>query len=213
MEVMMKNIIFTVVQLLVVSFVFAQMPQVKVEEGILEGITLSSGVESFRGIPFAKPPVGDLRWKEPQAAEHWSGIRKADHFGYSPMQKPIYGDMRFRSPGISEDCLYLNVWRPKNLGSGKLPVLVYFYGGGFNAGDGSENRYDGESFAKEGLIVVTVNYRLGIFGFFCASGINRGISETCFRKLWTAGSTCSFGLGQEKYCCIWWGSRCRHHRW
>ncbi|QQT33645.1 carboxylesterase family protein [Sphingobacterium multivorum] len=199
----MKNIFFTVVQLLVASFVFAQMPQVKVEEGILEGITLSSGVESFRGIPFAKPPISDLRWKEPQAAEHWSGIRKADHFGYSPMQKPIYGDMRFRSPGISEDCLYLNVWRPKNLGSGKLPVLVYFYGGGFNAGDGSENRYDGESFAKEGLIVVTVNYRLGIFGFFAhpalteespkhASG-NYGLLDQHAALVWVKKNIAAFG--------------------
>jgi len=179
------------------------MPQVKVEEGVLEGITLSSGVESFRGIPFAKPPVGDLRWKEPQAAEHWSGIRKADHFGYSPMQKPIYGDMRFRSPGISEDCLYLNVWRPKTLGSGKLPVLVYFYGGGFNAGDGSENRYDGESFAKEGLIVVTVNYRLGIFGFFAhpalteespkhASG-NYGLLDQHAALVWVKKNIAAFG--------------------
>jgi len=203
MNVMMKKIFFTVVGLLVASFVFAQMPQVKVEEGVLEGIILSSGVESFRGIPFAKPPVGDLRWKEPQAAEHWSGIRKADHFGYSPMQKPIYGDMRFRSPGISEDCLYLNVWRPKSLHSGKLPVLVYFYGGGFNAGDGSENRYDGESFAKEGLIVVTVNYRLGIFGFFAhpalteespkhASG-NYGLLDQHAALVWVKKNIAAFG--------------------
>src|SRR5690606_27533699 len=96
-----------------ISFVFAQKPQVKVDEGAIEGITLSSGVETFRGIPYAKPPIGDLRWKEPQPADHWTGIRKMDGFGSSPMQKPIYGDMRFRSPGISEDCLYLNVWRPK----------------------------------------------------------------------------------------------------
>ncbi len=199
----MIKTIFTIVAIVTVSFVFAQQPQVKVEEGIMEGITLPSGVQSFRGIPFAKPPVGDLRWKEPQPADHWTGIRKADHFGSSPMQKPIYGDMRFRSPGTSEDCLYLNVWRPKADVSGKLPVLVYFYGGGFNAGDGSENRYDGESFAKEGVIVVTVNYRLGIFGFFAhpaltaesprhASG-NYGLLDQYAALKWVRRNISAFG--------------------
>ncbi|PUV24982.1 carboxylesterase/lipase family protein [Sphingobacterium athyrii] len=194
---------FTVAAFLLISFVFAQQPQVKVEEGIMEGITLSSGVQAFRGIPFAKPPVGNLRWKEPQPADHWTGIRKVDRFGNSPMQKPIYGDMRFRSPGISEDCLYLNVWRPKAGGSDKLPVLVYFYGGGFNAGDGSENRYDGESFAKEGIIVVTVNYRLGIFGFFAhpeltqespknASG-NYGLLDQYAALAWVKKNIAAFG--------------------
>ena len=204
----MKKIFFTAIAFFIVSCVVAQAPQVKVEEGILEGITLSSGVESFRGIPFAKPPVGDLRWKEPQAAVPWNGIRKANHFGSSPMQKPIYGDMRFRSPGISEDCLYLNIWRPKTTSEGKLPVLVYFYGGGFNAGDGSENRYDGESFAKEGLIVVTVNYRLGIFGFFAhpalteespkhASG-NYGLLDQYAALLWVKKNIAAFGGDPEE---------------
>ncbi len=204
----MKKIFFTTIVFFISSYVFAQAPQVKVEAGVLEGITLSSGVQSFRGIPFAKPPVGDLRWKEPQAVVPWSGIRKADHFGSSPMQKPIYGDMRFRSPGISEDCLYLNVWRPQTAGSAsKLPVLVYFYGGGFNAGDGSENRYDGESFAKEGLIVVTVNYRLGIFGFFAhpaltkespqhASG-NYGLLDQHAALLWVKKNIAAFGGDPE----------------
>lgn len=194
---------FTFTAFLIISFVFAQQPQVKVEEGIMEGITLSSGVQAFRGIPFAKPPVGNLRWKEPQPADHWTGVRKVDRFGNSPMQKPIYGDMRFRSPGISEDCLYLNIWRPKAGGSGKLPVLVYFYGGGFNAGDGSENRYDGESFAKAGIIVVTVNYRLGIFGFFAhpeltqesqknASG-NYGLLDQYAALKWVKKNIAAFG--------------------
>lgn len=194
---------FTIAACLAISFVFAQRPQVKVDEGAIEGITLSSGVETFRGIPYAKPPIGDLRWKEPQPADHWTGIRKMDGFGSSPMQKPIYGDMRFRSPGISEDCLYLNVWRPKVEITGKLPVLVYFYGGGFNAGDGSENRYDGESFAKAGIVVVTVNYRLGIFGFFAhpeltkesskhASG-NYGLLDQYAALKWVQKNISAFG--------------------
>ena len=121
--------------------------QVKVANGILEGVTEASGVRSYKGIPFAAPPVGKLRWREPQPAANWQGVRKADHFAAKAMQLPIYDDMQFRASGTSEDCLYLNVWQPFDAGAGKklVPVLVYFYGGGYVAGDGSEYRYDGES--------------------------------------------------------------------
>lgn len=139
--------------------------QIKVSNGTLEGVLESSGIRSFKGIPFAKPPVGDLRWKYPQPAENWTGIRKADRFGFNPMQVKVFGDMGFRSDGMSEDCLYLNVWTPARSSNEKLPVLVYFYGGGFVAGDGSEARYDGERMAQEGIVALTVNYRLGVFGF------------------------------------------------
>jgi para-nitrobenzyl esterase len=138
---------------------------VKTDKGQVEGVTEKSGVISFKGIPFAQPPIGDLRWKDPQPANNWGGIRKCDAFGYNPMQKKVFGDMGFRSPGMSEDCLYLNVWVPAKKTKEKMPVLVYFYGGGFVAGDGSEARYDGESMAKRGIISLTVNYRLGVFGF------------------------------------------------
>ncbi|HEY9195569.1 MAG TPA: carboxylesterase family protein, partial [Mucilaginibacter sp.] len=141
--------------------------QVTIEDGTLEGVReAGSPVLAFKGIPFAQPPVGDLRWKEPQPVKKWDGVRKADHFGSNAMQKPIFGDMAFRSSGMSEDCLYLNVWTPAKTMKEKLPVLVYFYGGGLMAGDGSESRYDGESMAKKGIVALTVNYRLGIFGFF-----------------------------------------------
>jgi para-nitrobenzyl esterase len=96
----------------------------------------------------------------------WTGARKATQFGPRCMQQPLFGDMNFRSNGMSEDCLYLNVWTPAKSGNDRLPVLVYFYGGGFLAGDGSEPRYDGESMARKGIVAVTVNYRLGVFGFF-----------------------------------------------
>ena len=146
-------------------------PQVKTTHGIIEGVVEKSGVRSFKGIPYAQPPVGELRWKEPQEGADWPGVRVCNHFGPRAMQPPIYSDMVFRSAGMSEDCLYLNVWAPAgaSLGSGSgklLPVLVYFYGGGFVAGDGSELRYDGESMATKGIVALTVNYRLGIFGFF-----------------------------------------------
>ncbi|WP_439697504.1 carboxylesterase/lipase family protein [Mucilaginibacter sp. AW1-7] len=147
--------------------VIAQTNQVTIENGTLEGVKeAGSPVTIFKGIPFAQPPIGDLRWKEPQPAKNWTGVLKADHFGSNPMQRPVFGDMNFRSSGMSEDCLYLNVWTPAKTMKEKLPVLVYFYGGGLVAGDGSESRYDGESMAKRGIVALTVNYRLGIFGFF-----------------------------------------------
>ncbi|MBU1820727.1 MAG: carboxylesterase family protein, partial [Bacteroidetes bacterium] len=157
--------------LLAMPVVFAQsgyqMPplQVKTANGILEGVD-ESGIRAFRGVPFAQPPVGDLRWREPQPVKNWTGVRKAHNFGPRAMQLPLFGDMGFRSDGISEDCLYLNVWTPAKAATDKLPVMVYFYGGGLMAGDGSEPRYDGESMARQGIVTVTVNYRLTIFGFF-----------------------------------------------
>ena len=140
--------------------------RVTVANGMLEGKQEASGVRSFKGIPFAQPPIGALRWQPPQPPKNWEGVRKADKFGPRAMQRPIFGDMGFRSDGLSEDCLYLNVWTPSKSSKAKLPVLVYFYGGGFVAGDGSEGRYDGESMAKKGIVTLTVNYRLGVFGFF-----------------------------------------------
>ncbi len=157
--------------LLAMPVIFAQsgyqMPplQVKTANGILEGVD-ESGIRAFRGVPFAQPPVGDLRWREPQPVKNWTGVRKAHNFGPRAMKLPLFGDMGFRSDGISEDCLYLNVWTPAKAATDKLPVMVYFYGGGLMAGDGSEPRYDGESMARQGIVTVTVNYRLTIFGFF-----------------------------------------------
>src|ERR1700754_5102623 len=111
--------------------------RVKTANGVVEGMGRQpSGVRIFRGIPFAQPPVGDLRWKPPQAPKNWEGVRQAVQFGPRCMQHPIFGDMNFRSNGMSEDCLYLNVWTPAKSANEKLPVLVYFYGGGAVAGDG-----------------------------------------------------------------------------
>ena len=141
------------------------MLQVRTVNGIVEG-TDESGVISFKGIPYAAPPVGDLRWKEPQPVKNWDGVKKTDHFGPRAMQRNIFGDMMFRSDGMSEDCLYLNVWTPAKTSDDRLPVLVYFYGGGLVGGDGSEYRYDGESMARRGIVSLTVNYRLNMFGFF-----------------------------------------------
>src|SRR5690606_683273 len=115
--------------------------------------------------PVAKPPLGDLRWKAPQPLDNWTGVKQTKEFGARPMQRLVFGDMNSRSNGGSEDCLYLNVWTPASRNTHQLPVLVYFYGGGNVAGDASEPRYDGENMAKEGIVVVTCNYRLNLFGY------------------------------------------------
>lgn len=140
--------------------------QTKIKNGIIEGsFDTKSGIQKFFGIPFAKPPVGELRWKAPQPLDNWSGIKKTTQFGPRAVQAPVFGDMDFKSDGLSEDCLYLNVWTPADRNTKNLPVLVYFYGGGYVAGDGSEPRYNGEAMAQKGIVVVTVNYRLNVFGF------------------------------------------------
>jgi para-nitrobenzyl esterase len=142
--------------------------RVKIANGILEATAPpDSGVRSFKGIPFAQPPVGDLRWREPLPLKNWKGVRNADKFGPRCMQRTsATADYWFRSDGMSEDCLYLNVWTPARSDRERLPVLVYIFGGGFQNGDGSEPRYDGGNMARRGMVAVTVNYRTNIFGFF-----------------------------------------------
>ncbi|HMD71201.1 MAG TPA: carboxylesterase family protein [Bryobacteraceae bacterium] len=142
--------------------------RVKTANGILESTTApKDGVRSFKGIPFGQPPVGDLRWREPQPVKNWSGVRNAGQFGPACMQRLSPGaDYWLRGNGMSEDCLYLNVWTPAKTGKEKLPVLVYIFGGGFQNGDGSEPRYDGENMARHGMVAVSVNYRTNVFGFF-----------------------------------------------
>ncbi len=140
-------------------------PQVKTATGVIEGKD-GGAFRAFLGIPFAAPPVGELRWKPPVPAAKWEGVRKATEFGSRCMQAPIFDDMVFRDPGGSEDCLTLNVWVPTKASSAKLPVMVWIYGGGYQAGGTSEQRQDGTVLAQQGVVVVSMNYRLGIFGFF-----------------------------------------------
>lgn len=178
--------------------------QITTVNGIIEGeFDIKTNIQSFKGIPFAQPPVGNLRWKEPQPVLNWTGVKQTKKFGPRAVQSNIFGDMGFRSDGISEDCLYLNVWSPAKSPDEKLPVLVYFYGGGLAAGDGSENRYDGENMAKKGIVTLTVNYRLGIYGFFAhpeltkespnhASG-NYGFLDQNAALKWVQANIAKFG--------------------
>jgi para-nitrobenzyl esterase len=143
--------------------------------GTIEGVRMSekeTPLRVFKGIPYAAAPVGELRWKPPQPVSAWAGVRSATEFGARCMQLPMF-KMEFRSRTMSEDCLFLNVWTPAQSADEKLPVLVYFYGGGFAAGDSSEPRYDGASLASREMVTVTVNYRLGVFGFLALPELAR----------------------------------------
>src|SRR3954452_24900389 len=208
---MKRNFFFLAVLMFTASVAVAQLnsetPSVKIANGLLEGVN-ESGIKTFKGVPFAAPPVDKFRWREPQPVQNWSSVRKADKFGPRAMQLPVFGDMNFRSDGMSEDCLYLNIWTPAKTGNEHLPVLVYFYGGGFAAGDGSEPRYDGESIARRGVVTVTVNYRLSVFGFFShpeltkesphhASG-NQGLLDQSAALQWVQQNIAAFGGDPKK---------------
>jgi len=160
----MKKLLFSITLVMGISFlVNAQSKnafpvQLSIANGVIEGnYDTHTGIQKYFGIPFAKPPVGNLRWKDPQPLENWKGVKQTKQFGPRPMQTIVFGDMGSRSNGVSEDCLYLNVWTPALRNTKSLPVLVYFYGGGNVAGEPSEPRYDGESMAKNGLFVITCN--------------------------------------------------------
>lgn len=162
--------------------------ETKVENGYLRGVPASDPlITVYRGIPFATPPVDELRWRAPQPAANWDGVRVCDTFGPISMQeapgiiphfytKEWYVDPR--TP-MDEDCLYLNVWTPASSAAEKLPVMVWFFGGGMTAGNTAEYEFDGERIAKRGIVMVSVNYRLNVFGFLShpeltAEGIAHG---------------------------------------
>lgn len=137
----------------------------RVDGGTVRG-ALERGVIAFKGIPYAAPPVGSLRWAPPQAVEAWTGVRPALHFGPDCAQLPTPGDDAPLRTVSQENCLYLNVWRPKARAAGGLPVMVWIYGGGFVDGGTSPAVYDGTAFARDGVVLVSFNYRLGNFGLF-----------------------------------------------
>lgn len=179
-------------------------PTVRTASGVVAGKTSAdSKVRIFEGIPYAAPPVGELRWKPAQPAAPWSGTLQATHFGPRCMQGHAFSDMVFRDNGPSENCLSLNVWAPADDAVAKLPVMVWIYGGGFVAGGTSEPRQDGERLAHKGVVVVSLNYRLGIFGFFAhpdlakesdnhAAG-NYGLLDQAAALEWVQKNIAAFG--------------------
>ncbi len=148
--------------------------QVRTADGVVEGVVSADDqVRTFKGIPFAAPPVGPLRWQPPQPVAPWTGVRPAVDYAPRPMQGRIFNDMVFRDRGPSEDCLYLNLWMPEHPAPGKLPVMVWVYGGGMVAGATSEPRQDGGNLSKNGVLVVSFGYRLGVFGFLALPELSR----------------------------------------
>jgi len=177
-------------------------PQITIPQGTLSGTT-DGGISVFKNIPFAAPPVGDLRWRAPQSAPNWSGVRDAGKFGPICMQAPRPKGMAYERLPESEDCLSLNVWSPNTAPGTKLPVMVWIYGGAFRGGGSAMSIYDGMELAQHGVIVVTINYRLGWFGFLDLPTLaaehpdephgNYGLLDQIAALKWVQANIASFG--------------------
>jgi para-nitrobenzyl esterase len=158
------------------------------------------GVRVFKGLPYASPPVGSLRWKPPQPLGKWDGVRPVNAFGPNAPQRVLFDDIDPFKDGISEDCLYLNVWTPAETGAA-LPVFFWIHGGGFAVGAGSEPRYDGGNLAKHGVVVVTVNTRLNALGFLAHPALtaetgtsgNFAIQDLVMALRWVKSNITQFG--------------------
>jgi para-nitrobenzyl esterase len=197
-----------IVAALAVQLAVAQV--VQTDQGKVEGLKEpNSTVTVFKGIPYAAPPLGDLRWKAPQPVVAWKGVRHADHFGNVCMQNPqapgsFYQVEFYEAPEpMSEDCLYLNLWTAASSANEKRPVMVWIHGGGWVEGSGSLPSFNGEALAKKGVVVVTINYRLGVFGFLAhpeltkesdygASG-NYGMLDQLAALKWVKANIRQFG--------------------
>lgn len=203
----------TSLMLAAVASCFGQTSTVRIRQGVLAGTQDPSGVRSFKGVPFAAPPVGDLRWKEPMPPASWTGVRQATEWGHACMQNlrrdtlPWTREFMVQNDD-SEDCLYLNVWTPKPNAGANLPVLVFIHGGGFSEGSGGIDVYDGANLAKLGIVVVTINYRLGVFGFLVhpeltaesphhSSG-NYGLEDQVAALKWVRANIRAFGGNPQK---------------
>jgi para-nitrobenzyl esterase len=190
--------------------------EIQVDTGAVRGLVVGEkrDVHAYKGIPFATPPVGERRWKPPQPAERWQGVRDCFEFGPACPQKipalfKSVPEMAIRAP-FSEDCLYLNVWTPAERKPDKLPVLYWIHGGGFVMGAASQTLYDGEELARLGCVVVSVNYRLGLFGFLAhpvlsaestdrVSG-NYGILDQIEGLRWVKRNIAAFGGDPDRVC-------------
>ena len=198
----MRIIVALVIALGLVGSALAATPgQVSTKSGVVQGVD-KNGVTSWLGIPFAAPPVGELRWKAPEPPAPWQGVRQADKFGPACMQ-----NHELHAPGadqaVSEDCLYLNVWKGDDAGPAKQPVMMYIYGGGFNIGSSAWPQTNGTSLARRGVIVVSIGYRLGKLGFFADPALlaeakdqptgNFGILDAIEGLKWIKANIAAFG--------------------
>ena len=176
-------------------------PQVTIDSGKLSGTADAAGALVFKGIPYARPPVGALRWREPQPPVSWSGVRDASDFGDRCMQGPFPSYIPIGKSGMSEDCLYLNVWTSPH--ASKLPVLVWIHGGGLGYGFSNQSTYDGDSYVRKGLVYVDLNYRVGSFGFLAHPDLTRespdktsgnyGILDQLAALRWVKRNIANFG--------------------
>jgi len=205
----MKKLVFAAVLAFVSALRAGVAEPVKTDAGLLSGTSAAtSGVRVFKGIPFAAPPTGELRWRAPQPVAKWTGVRKADKFGDVCVQPKGVGRRNVSvdlpdSPAASEDCLYLNVWTAARSASERRPVMFWIFGGAYTEGAGSSPHNDGEALALQGVVVVTFNYRLGPFGFFShpeltkesghnASG-NQALMDTIAALKWVQTNIAAFG--------------------
>jgi para-nitrobenzyl esterase len=186
------------------SLAMADPLTVKTAQGKVQGKLINdSKVRAFLGLPFAAPPFGDLRWKPPQPPAKWKGLREATSYGARCMQAPIFDDMVFQDGGQSEDCLFLNVFTPATAKSkSKLPVMFWIHGGGYQGGSASEPRHDGDFLPTKGVVLVTINYRLGVFGFLATADLaheaegtagNYGLMDMIAALRWVQQNIAQFG--------------------
>ncbi|HWG19375.1 MAG TPA: carboxylesterase family protein [Terracidiphilus sp.] len=178
--------------------------KVKTEQGKVHGKTINDGkVRAWLGLPYAAPPVGDLRWKAPQPAAKWKGERDASKFAAHCAQNKVFEDMVFQGPGSSEDCLFLNVYASATADkNAKLPVMFWIHGGGFSGGGSDEPRHNGDFLPLKGVVLVTINYRLGVFGFLATADLakeangaagNYGFMDMVAALQWVEGNIEKFG--------------------
>lgn len=190
---------FPAALLFTLSLAFAAGP-VKVDQGRLSGVTTPAPeVRSYKGIPYAAPPVGDLRWAPPAPPASWKGVRAATAFGNACPQTPYPANSVYFLPPepMSEDCLYLNIWTAAKSPSEKRPVMVWIHGGALTRGSGSVSLYDGTNFARHGVVLVTINYRLGILGYFAHPELSRaanfGVLDQIAALQWVHKNIAAFG--------------------
>ncbi len=221
------SVLLCLAALLALPLAAAIQEPIKVDGGLVSGTPgWGWNVREFRGIPFAAPPVGNLRWRPPQPVVPWQGVRAADRFSAACMQRQQSVSSGSWNAGLintSEDCLYLNVWTPAGSSGERLPVLVWIYGGGGVSGSTAEPIYDGNALAKRGVVVVSANYRVNVFGWFAhpeltresehRSSGNYGALDQLAAIQWVKKNIAQFGGDPNKITMFGESGGCRSVNW